>query len=112
MPGTMPYHLEKGPYFSILEDYCNASGTNVKRALKKRRDDIPIPEIGGLFNPQTLTAGPSPDDIKRHIYVDWFGFGYDATRKKGVPPQPTFSPPNHRSTGYWTGYYGDVEGIV
>src|SRR5262245_4888937 len=112
MPGTMPYHLEKGPYFSILEDYCNSSATNVKKALRQLRRGDPIPEVAGLFNPNSLTAGPSASQVKRHMYEDWFGFGYNAATQKGVPPQPALNPPATRTTGYWTEYYGNVEGIV
>ena len=37
MPG-MPYHLEKGPWLSILEDYLNADAYRLIEALRHFRN--------------------------------------------------------------------------
>ena len=34
MVGSMPYSLEKGPYFSVIEDFANSSALGMLDALR------------------------------------------------------------------------------
>src|SRR3954453_10638373 len=107
MPG-MPYHLEKGPVLSVLENMLDRSAAELEVLLDRLRDPtIPMAQVGGLDS-TTLDAPPSPTELDRvaHIERDWFGFA------PGTQAQPAFNLFSHRTTGLWESYYGDVVGIV
>ncbi len=107
MPG-MPYHLEKGPVLSVLEDLLRRNTSALEQLLERLRDPtIALAEVGGLDS-TTLNAGPYPTtgDRVAHIEKDWFGF------TPGTQTQPSFDLVSHRHTGFWENYYGNVAGIV
>jgi len=107
MPG-MPYHLEKGPVLSVLENLLGKSAAELGLLLTRLRDpNIELAEVGGLDS-TTLNAPPYPTRADRveHIERDWFGF------TPGTQTQPAFNLFTHRTTGKWESYYGDVAGIV
>jgi len=107
MPG-MPYHLEKGPVLSVLEDLLHQPAATLAQMLARLRDPtIPLAQVGGLDS-TTLNVPPYPTTKSRidHIEHDWFGF------TPGTQVQPAFDLATHRTTGVWESYYGDVAGIV
>jgi hypothetical protein len=101
----MPYHLEKGPIFSVLESFVNQ--TPKRTVLERLRDqNTRLVDVGGV-NSTTLNAPPYPTFQARcdHINEDWFGFAHGGNSQ---PPRTA----GHPTTGLWKNYYGDVEGIV
>lgn len=75
----MPYHLEKGPWLTILEDYLNGErGRSLRflRELRALRDSNgSLREIAFLDTP-ALDADPenaTPQDRRDHLGDDWFG---------------------------------------
>ena len=107
MPG-MPYHLEKGPVLSVLEDVLRGPTAQVENILTRLRDPaVPLAEVGGLDS-TTLNAPPYPTTADRvaHIEKDWFGYVV------GTQQQAPFNPLTNPTTGFWENYWGDVAGIV
>jgi hypothetical protein len=107
MPG-MPYHLEKGPLMSVLEDLLHKPSPVVENLLARLRDNtIPMVEVGGVDS-SNLNVAPYPTvaDREWHIEHDWFG--YQAPGQ----PQAGFNLQTNPTTGFWESYYGDVEAIV
>jgi hypothetical protein len=107
MPG-MPYHLEKGPVLSVLEDLLHKPASTLAQVLARLRDPtVPLAEVGGLDS-TTLNVQPYPTLQSRidHLERDWFGFA------PGTQAQEPFDLANHRTTGKWESYYGDVAAIV
>ena len=107
MPG-MPYHLEKGPVLSVLEDVLRGPTAQVENILTRLRDpSVPLAEVGGLDS-TTLNAPPYPTtgDRVAHIEKDWFGYVV------GTQQQAPFNPLTNPTTGFWENYWGDVAGIV
>jgi hypothetical protein len=104
----MPYHLEKGPVLSVLEDLLGGTTAQLGALLGRLRDpNVDLAEVGGLDS-TTLDVPPYPTKASRvaHIERDWFGF------TPGTQQQPAFSLGANRTTGKWESYYGDVAGIV
>lgn len=108
MVGSMPYSLEKGPYFSVLEDYVNGSRQRARSALEELRAGAPIATIGALDS-KTLDAGPyDTAALVAHLNTDWFGF----QQVGGAwAPQDPYDPKTNPTTGFWVGWYGDCEAI-
>lgn len=78
MPG-MPYHLEKGPWLSILEDYLNADvdrtigflgQLRAVRAEAASLADLPFLTTSALHGDPDY---PSHEERKAHLQDDWFG---------------------------------------
>lgn len=111
MPIPMPYYLEKGPFFAVLEDYINGGPTvRMVTALQtlRRGDPWDAFELFGstsLKNPNQKTAA----DWVQHLNLHWFG---KHRNTKGQWVQPGFDPVKNPQTGYWLGYYGDVDEIT
>jgi hypothetical protein len=112
MPGSMPFHLEKGPYLSVLESFCNDDRDRLVAALVSLRDPSqPVPEIGRLLESSAITSGPyTTGALQTHLYQDWFGFEPKAGGTWATVQEP-FDASDNRTTGYWGDYYGNVEGI-
>jgi len=112
MPVPMPYYLEKGPFFSVLEDYLNGlSRADLARGLERLRagDEWDVFEVFGsrsLRNPNQ----PNATAWVQHLNEHWFGRQLDPTTGKWT--QPAFDAIANPQTGYWQGYYGDVESIT
>src|SRR3954447_16321814 len=107
MPGGgMPFHLEKGPTFSVLEDWAKKVGwQGMLKYLHALRAGAPTTSVG--LDSQSLDVGPTPTYAERvaHVEADWFGWSPRTTT------QPQFDKATHPETGYWHNYYGDVETI-
>ena len=77
MPG-MPYHLEKGGWLSVLDDFLNGEPGRSAQVLERLRDEkVPVPETGFLDSP-ALDVDPdysTPDKRQAHLRTDWFGYG-------------------------------------
>jgi len=117
MPGGMPYHLEKGPYLTVLEAQFNLSADHLRTEANRLIRGDPQ-DTTDFYKCNAITAfpgAPPPDPktaLRDHIYADWFGFS-------GNPPTIPQALSNcallqsfPQQTGYWIGYHGDVEQIV
>lgn len=111
MPIPMPYYLEKGPFFAVLEDYLNSGPrTRLTTALQKLR-------AGDTWDTFEMLRSPSLQDPSQAKATDWVAhlnrhwFGKHRNRK-GEWVQPKFDAQHHSQTGYWLGYYGDVDAIT
>ena len=112
MPGAMPYHLEKGPYLSILESQFNSAQEHLRDQLNLLLDPAAEQWQSDFYDCPALRTGPLPtrEALQNHIFNHWFGWTgavpnyHPQVLSAGCAPAPT--------TGYWVGYHGDVEKIV
>jgi hypothetical protein len=86
MPG-MPYHLEKGGWLEVLEDYLNGAPGRSEKILALLRDpQIRVSDTGFLQSP-SLDKDPDYETVPKrvgHLRRDWFGYvGEDL-----VPEEP------------------------
>ena len=110
MPTGMPYSLEKGPYFSVIESYTNKSSINMLTALRHLRKGLPITQLKALDS-TTLDSGPyNKEQLAAHIDKDWFGFRQDANTGAWTK-QPDWHPTDNTHTGFWMEWYGDAEAV-
>jgi hypothetical protein len=105
----MPYHLEKAPTLSVLEDFTD-DGQQVVDAVQWLRDGNPIAEAGFLDSPN-LNHGPYPTLAARIGYLNkqWLGMTQDPAGN--WRPQPPYGPGN-TTTRCWIQWYGDAESIL
>lgn len=97
---AMPYLVEVGPALSALTSYCN-DGKNLENVLGKLRNtNNKLPDL--------LKAIGAPDDTVAHFATDWLG--YQSTNP--MTPQAPFDASNPDTTGWWTTWYGDAEGVL
>ena len=84
----MPYHLEKGPWLTILEDYLNGERGRSYRFLVELRG---LRDTGGrmrdiaFLDTPALDSDPenaTPELRRKHLGDDWFG---GAGNKAGFP---------------------------
>lgn len=102
----MPYALDKGPYFSIVEDFVNGDRGRAVLALERLRAGHPIADLGPLDG---AIGGPMKNgELKAHVNEDWFGM---RPAPAGWIPQADFDKATKTSTGFWEHWYGDAEGI-
>jgi hypothetical protein len=123
----MPYHVEKGPYLSVIEDYANQTGApsyhHAASALVALRSLTGANAAGAaaglaamapLLSANIQTPPPDPSHpawkVADVIRSDWLGMSQDATGN-WVPQQSFGSAPNDH-TGYWYAWYGDAAGIL
>jgi hypothetical protein len=100
----MPYHLEKGPLLSVLDDFFNAPGrTRLATALTKLRAGDALTDIGLFDSPNLYNAVYPPPYQNRQQLVDHFKRDW-----LGDPLHPVA--PNQ--TGHWQCYEGPVEAIL
>jgi hypothetical protein len=78
MPG-MPYHLEKGPWLTVLEDYLNGQPGRSVDALQQLRQSqatgSPLADLAWLASP-ALDGDPDYETLEKrrlHLTTDWFG---------------------------------------
>src|SRR5690349_4129218 len=76
MPG-MPYHLEKGGWLSVLEDFLNGAPGRSQQLLARLRDaSTKVSDTGFLQSP-SLDKDPDYETIDKrvgHLRRDWFGY--------------------------------------
>ncbi len=83
MPG-MPYHLEKGPWLAVLEDYINGSHDRAVELLRYLRSGAPVADAAFFQSPALDDADYAGAEMRvDHMRRDWFGETYDE-------PAPTF----------------------
>jgi hypothetical protein len=106
----MPYHLEKGPLLSVLDDFFNSgSKTRLITALKELRAGVDLTSIGVFDSPNlytytapdgTVKTYPYPYDSQPHLVAHfnehWLG---------NPSPWPG-------QTAHWQFYKGPVEKII
>jgi hypothetical protein len=114
--GSMPYQLEKGPYFSVTESMLSFGGDCAARLellklMIKGTDpnDLPSLRSTSLDKP----SRPMNDAMARfdHMNEHWFGRTRAKPTDPWVPQEP-FDLKNPKTTGYWRQWYGDAEQIV
>jgi hypothetical protein len=111
MVGSMPYTLEKGPYFSVIEDFANGSLERMLDTLAHLRAGGRISQLRALDS-TTLDTGPySTQELADHLDTEWFGFVRDPTTGELTRRQPTFDPTSANHTGFWVGWHGDCEAV-
>jgi hypothetical protein len=121
----MPYHLEKGPVFSVFEAdkyqtkdmYCDIL-TLLREKNTQGKSAVQIADLMP-YSDSELDHGPYNDQEKRryHMNVHWFGMtktGTTTTGKATYDPQTngSFQWVSNPTTGWWRNYFGDVEGIM
>src|SRR5689334_17959338 len=102
---AMPYDLEKGPYFSVIEDFFSDKKRSIK-ALTDLRNGVDIARIGLLDSP-AFNADPwTPLQRARHLNEHWFGMKWDRKLKTWhkQPPVSCSSPPRDQ-TGFWQDWH-------
>jgi hypothetical protein len=122
MSEGMPYQLEKGPFFSVVESMLERGYSIPARlALLEQMvqqlaadvppDNLPTLDSTTLNRPNRGSAEQQRRERRRHMNEEWFGkrpnragTGWDA--------QAPFDPANPTTTGYWYQWYGDAERIV
>jgi hypothetical protein len=102
--GPMPYVMDVGPYFSVLEDRLN---TPAKRAdiLGRLRAGALVSDIAGLDSQNLYRDGKTPEQRVEILNQCWFGMLQDAAGN--WIPQPLAFP-----TGFWEGYQGQPHEIL
>ena len=107
----MPFYLEKGPAFSVIEDYLNGSE---RRALKTLatiripRTDRRHTELWELpvFDPSTLPRPEGMPSYRDDFRAKWCGF----VRNDGEWVEPDQDADDN--VGIWQSYSGKVEAIT
>src|SRR5438874_2041687 len=125
MSNGMPYHLEKGPVFSVFEADKYQTKDKICEILAKLREKNAagdyVNDICDLepYSDPALNYGPyNTQELRRyHMNVHWFGMtpnGTDAAGKLIYKPQDTgtFQWIANPTTGWWKNYFGDTEGIM
>lgn len=101
---VMPYLLEKGPAMTYLEEFLNGDLATVVASLDNLRfHGAGLFGVGGLF--------PGDPTLETRLRTNWFGQVPAPAPLQGWMPQPPLDPNDPRPTGYWLGFYGDVERI-
>jgi len=117
----MPYHLEKGPYLTVLETQFNSDTDDLMAQANRLINNDPQFETAFYDCPAISQVGPlkgkTPAEAKQllqdHIYNHWFGWTGNAPNyTKQVLTASCSLPAYPQQTGYWQGYHGDVEKIV
>jgi hypothetical protein len=121
VPGGMPYHYEKGPFLSILEDDLNGTTAHLVTQLDLLRGGS-LANASFFQQPQIATAwakveAAPPTALADHVFTHWFGSTGSFPSYTPQPSGPLTTgqlPPasGPQTTGFWSRYYGDVEGIV
>ena len=117
MSGYMPYVMEKGPYFAVIEDRLSDP---VQRdlLLTALYNGVALSSICG-FDSTSLDLPPAKTKPKgmdhdgqmkdrvEHLDRDWFGMVQDPSGawRPHVPVRD-------EQTGFWTDYQGDTEAIL
>jgi hypothetical protein len=106
----MPYVVDKGPYFSVIESLLSNPAKRVDLLNKLRAGaggvtpGLMLADLCGFDSP-SLAGGPlTLAQMKAHLNEQWFGMKLvnGAWQKQ----------PGALQTGWWTGYTGDPETIM
>jgi hypothetical protein len=100
----MPYLMEKGPYFSVIEDLI-ADPVDRAAVLQQLRAGTDLWRLAGLDSSTLSPDGRNAAFRIACLNNGWFGM------KQGPPGYWTKQPGNF-PTGFWSGYQGDPEQIV
>jgi hypothetical protein len=107
----MPYTLTKGTLFKVLEQTLNpqspAARTVRNNALQDLKDGVRITSIPWVANGPGSAVPVPGGSLATRMERDWFGS--TPTNSGGWADQPAY---NHQPTGYWVGYYGNVEAVL
>jgi hypothetical protein len=105
MPG-MPYHLEKGPLLSVLDDFFNSgSEARLLTALNDLRSGMRLTDVGvfdstNLYDPNYPWPYQNRGQLVAHFEQHWLG-------------NPPLNPMTAGTqTGHWQFYQGPVETII
>lgn len=101
--GPMPYVMDKGPYFSVLEDRM-ATAARRTQMLLDLRNNVDLSSLVGLNS--TSLVGDGKQVGQRVAVLNTLWFGMKLTGNRWVPQ------PNAFPTGHWQGYQGDPEKIL
>jgi hypothetical protein len=113
----MPYHLEKGPYLSVIESYVNdqASGvTRIVAAIGFLRQTPPnfLATAPPVTSPAVAPPPPTqPPFLPESIGRLWQGMRQAANGTWTIR-QPPYDATNNLQTGYWNVWYGDAERLI
>lgn len=138
MPGPMPYHLERGPWFYAIDDMLNVDA-NLKKVITDLATPGGLPKVLAKYvkwidehDPRTnkereqhfkrhwMGYGPKPADTPM-TFTEWLktaGFkpASDSLEDVEYAVGKLLSSPNPPAawptTGWWTDYDGDVGEIV
>jgi hypothetical protein len=102
----MPYVMEIGTVFSLLNDYVED-----KSRMEQMLADLRNPLVTHLLDMQFFKGiGSTPPAwataAASHIESDWFGWN------AGTAAQNAFNPANPVQTGWWTRWYGNADTIT
>jgi hypothetical protein len=94
----MPYHLEKGPYWSVAESVVNSDAITRAHILDLLRRGDPMMDLANLGETMTSTtlhspATPTAQTVKEHGEQHFFGGSYDQQGHfvSGPPPFQNYS---------------------
>ena len=111
----MPYMLSKGPIMSVLESIANgttaAEVARLQQNLTGWRNNAPITSLPA-FDLDQPGRRPRRRLRRRHGSTSTGSAIPSCPAAPSAPKQPAFDPANPKPTGYWKGYYGDVEGLM
>lgn len=100
----MPYVMEKGPVFSVYEDYV--SSLQRRLALLESVSDVTVP-MWDVLALDSKSLGGNPQALKDHTRDDWHGNpSWDQTT--GTWKQI----PGEMQTGDWIRWVGPAESIL
>lgn len=109
----MPYSLEKGPTWSVVEAALSEDPVLTYWFLEYLRDDTRPIAAGPIVGSTTLDGGPTTEaERAEHLNTDWFGWKRDPAGDWVKPDPRDFDPVTNPSIGFWIGYWGDVEPLV
>jgi hypothetical protein len=102
--GPMPYVMDIGPYFSVLETRLNTPAIRTD-ILTRLRHGALVSDIAGLDSHSLDADGHTPAYRVDVLNQCWFGMKQNASG--GWVTQPTAFP-----TGFWNGFQGDPHAIL
>lgn len=117
--GSMPYTLEKGPYWSVIESYVNDDRDRAVEALAQLEAGASLADLPALAS-TTLDLPPdhplhdgqgTADRRRHHVRQHWFGHR-PPEDGQGWSDQDAYDPATNPTTGFWNDWYGDAEEIL
>ena len=107
----MPFYLEKGPAFSIIEDYLNGDdrrALNTLETIRIPKDKPGFTELWDLpvFDPDTLPRPPGMPTYRDDFREKWCGYQF----RNGAWVEPDLEADDN--VGVWMSYAGRVEAIT